>query len=130
MLALSLQCFRTGAPTSIGATFPRASREELPSAKPSRSCTGSAPYPSAQLWRVTTPLWPLNKGTRSVQRWEDTMLGYLGNYFKGLGTSKRWKVCEAACTENTKQSVPNLLHWIFFSPQDSPRLRRRGIFHL
>lgn len=41
------------------------------------------------------------------------MLGHLGNYFKGLRTNKGWKVCEAACTENTK-SVPNLLRRIFF----------------
>lgn len=124
MPALSLQHFGAGAPTSIRATFPRVSREELPSATPSRSCTGSARIPHRSSAGSSCHSSHSIKGTRSVQRW-DPILDHRGNFFKGLATRKGQKVHKAACTENTKKSVPNV---DFFSTPGQPKNSEEGNF--
>lgn len=43
--------------------------------------------------------------------------GQLGGDCKALWTSKGWEACEAACTENTRASVPNLTQQIFLPPE-------------
>lgn len=47
------------------------------------------------------------------------MLCHLGYYFEGLGTSKGWKVHEAACAENTKKSVLTSYVGYFFTPRQT-----------